>query len=172
MITDEQLLQWARFVATKFESNEAGWQYTRDLGKLKHIRFEEDYTGYNYWTKRLRRAMRSWNPFEYWAPKNSLNKMFQDKPKSLRGYLIHAYAYTRVALRKDKHLPDGILNGNIIFWEEDGEYGALFGPTVGVKVLDFIDADPENPHAVAIVEEMRRMALLSFPGEEREDESS
>lgn len=172
MLTDERILKWARFVATKFQSNVEGWTYTRDLGKLKHIRYESDYTGYNHWTKRLGRAVGKWNPVTYFAPKDSLDKMFKEKNPTIRGYFMRSWIWARVSLRKDSNLPDGLLNGNPVFWEEDGEYGVLFGPTVGVKVLDFLEAEPENPHAVEILAEMKRMAQKSFPGEDEEDESS
>lgn len=168
MLSDDDLIQWARFVATKFQSNVDGWKYTRDLGDLVHIRFKRDYTGYNHWTKRLRRAF-DWG---HLTGTDSISRQIGRRREGLKSRLIGAYAWIVVCLRKDKNLPDGRLNGNITFWEEDGEYGALFGPTVGVKVLDFIEAEPENPHALAILAEMKRMALLSFPGEEMEDESS
>lgn len=164
MLSDDDLIQWARFVATKFQSNVDGWKYTRDLGDLVHIRFKRDYTGYNHWTKRVRRAF-DWG---HLTGRDSLSRQFGLKREGLRMRLISAYSWIVVSLRKNKHLPDGRLNGNIIFWEEDGEYGALFGPTVGVKVLDFIEAEPENPHAVAIIAEMKRMALLSFHREDNE----
>lgn len=167
-IDDAELLRWARFVATKFSTNVQGWKYTRDLGDLVHIRFKRDYTGYNHWTSRMRRAF-NW---KHLTGRDRLSLQIGLKPKNFMDGLLSAWAWIVVCLRKEKNLPDGRLNGNIVFWEEDGEYGALFGPTVGVKVLDFIEAEPENPHAVEILAEMKRMALLSFSEEEKENESS
>lgn len=165
----KELLDWARFVATKFSVNEAGWVYSRNLGTLKHIRYEGDYTGYNHWTKRVARAF---------SPKrllglDSLSRQFNPKFKNrgLKDIYYSALANIVVHLRKDNNLPDGQINGIITQWEEDGEYIMFFGPTVGVKVLDFIEAEPENPHALAIVSEMERMAKLSFDKKEPEDES-
>lgn len=171
---DQKILKWARFVATKFSSNEAGWKYTRDLGDLVHIRFKRDYTGYNIWYKRFLRGLAFAWSHNIHATKGSLAYQFGERTKgrSVWDRLTGFVTYFLIQMRKDKNLPDGILNGNIVFWEEDGEYGALFGPTVGVKVLDFIEAEPENPHARAILDEMKRMAKKSFSGEESEDESS
>lgn len=172
MISDESLLDWARFVATKFQSNVDGWRYTRDLGNLEHIRYKTDYTGRNVWWRRVLSAFRfAWNHNIHPSRKSFARRLRVEK-KSPLARVKGFGTYFMIKVRKADNLPDGLLNSNPVFWEEDGEYGVFFGPTVGVKVLDFIEAEPDNPHAVAIFEEMRRVALLSFPGEETEDESS
>lgn len=160
---DEKLLDWAEFVATKFSKNAEGWKYSRDTGPLRHIRYESDYTGYNHWRKRLRRATRAWNPKRYWKPTDSLDKMFSPKNKTLKGYFIHAWAYSKVALQLDNNMPDGQINGILTHWEEDGEYIALFQPRVGVKVIEFIRANPDNEYARAILKEMHFCKELSWP---------
>lgn len=169
-MNDEKLLDWAEFVATKFSKNAEGWEYSRDTGGLKHIRYESDYTGWNHWRKRLRRAMRAWNPKRYWKPTDSLDKLFTDRAKTLKGYFIHAWAYSQVALQLDDNLPDGQINGIITHWEEDGEYIALFQPRVGMKVLEFIKANPENEYARAILDEMHACKELSWPSKETNDD--
>lgn len=168
-MNDEKLLDWAEFVATKFSKNAEGWKYSRDTGGLKHIRYESDYTGWNHWKNRLRRAVESWNPKRYWNPTDSLDKLFSDRTKTVKGYFIRAWAYSHVALRKDSNLPDGQINGIITHWEEDGEYIALFQPRVGVKVLEFIKANPENEYARAILDEMHACKELSWPSKETND---
>lgn len=170
-MNDEKMLDWAEFVATKFSANHTGWVYSRDLKGLEHIRYRSDYTGYNHWTKRLTRALQKWNPVRYFWPKSSLDKMFavRKRKKSLKGFFIRAWVGSVVALRKDKNLPDGQINGIITHWEEDGEYIALFQPRVGMKVLDFVRSDPTNPYAQAIVTEMRACKELSWPSKGAED---
>ena len=144
----DSTIKFARFVATKFSSNLEGWTYSRDLGDLEYIRFKGDYTGYNHWTKRVKRLL---------TPNRFIRRTRR------RGFSWAGLAsYVSVTLRKDKNLPDGQVNGNFTFWEEDGEYITLFGPTVGLKVLDFLEAEPDHPHARAILAEMKRMEQKSW----------
>lgn len=156
-MNDEKLLKWAEFVATKFSKNAEGWTYSRNTGGLKHIRYESDYTGYNHWTKRVRRAF----DWKHLTGRDSLTRHFR-RP-GLKNRFWEAYGWVVVSLRKDSHLPDGQINGIITHWEEDGEYIALFQPRVGVKVLEFIKANPENEYARAILDEMHACKELSWP---------
>ena len=147
--TDEELLEWAEFVATKFVSNTEGWTRTRNLGSLEHIRYREDYTGYNVWWRRLYRGIRG---------SKGLAKEF--RPRGLMG----RWVWFLVSIEKDNHLPDNVVNkGSIIcHWEEDAEYITFFGPTIGTTVIEWIRSDPENEHAKRILAEMRRVTELSL----------
>lgn len=58
-------------------------------------------------------------------------------------------------LRKESNLPDGQVNGNLTFWEEDGQYIMLFSPLVGREVIKFLRAEPDSPYAQAIIEQMK-----------------
>lgn len=162
-MNDEKLLDWAEFVATKFSKNAEGWKYSRDIGGMKHIRYESDYTGYNHWTKRVCRAF-DWG---HLTGRDGLTQHFR-RP-GLKNRFWEAYGWVVVSLRKDSNLPDGQINGIITHWEEDGEYIALFQPRVGVKVLEFIKANPENEYARAILDEMHACKELSWPSEETND---
>lgn len=161
---DKDLLEWAHFVATKFESSRTGWVYSRDLGGLKHMRYESDSTGWNHWTKRVRRAAN-------WKRLTGVSRLRRgQRPKqSLRNRLIFAFVLARNTLQKDDNLPDGQINGIPTNWEEDGEYIAIFQPRVGVKVLDFIKAEPDNPYAKAILAEMHTCVELSWPSNNDEN---
>lgn len=166
---DEELLNWAEFVATKFYQNGQGWVYSRDLGDLKHLRYASDYTGWNHWTKRLGRALRAWNPREYIRDNKEFPFTLDTRRKpSIRGYFRNAWIATIVHLEKNSNLPDGQINGILTNWEEDGEYIAAFQPRVGLKVLDFLRAEPDNEYAKAILAEMHAIVALSWP-EEKED---
>jgi hypothetical protein len=163
-VKDKELLDWFEFVATKFQANGDGWIYTRDLGDLEHIRHRSDHTGYHHWTRRLRRAINLKNALG----QDSFSRMFNvDRRRTLKEVWGHFRAYVMVAWQLDKNLPDGrIANAAIItHWEEDGEYITLMGPTVGIKVLEFLKAEPDNPYARAILDEMHRLAELSWPTE-------
>lgn len=162
-MNDEKLLKWAEFVATKFRKNAEGWTYSRNTGGLKHIRYESDYTGYNHWTKRVRRAF----DWKHLTGRDSFTRHFR-KP-GLKNRFWEAYWWIVVSLRKDSNLPDGQINGVITHWEEDGEYIALFQPRVGVKVLEFIKANPENEYARAILDEMHACKELSWPSKEADN---
>ena len=158
---DKQLLDWAEFVATKFSKNLDGWVYSRDVGDLEHIRYRSDHTGYNHWTKRVRRAF-AWG---HLTGHDRLSRQLGFRESTIRGQVRAARGWIIVSLRKDKNLPDGQINGIITHWEEDGEYIALFQPRVGVKVIDFLRAEPGNPYAQAILAEMHACKELSWPSE-------
>jgi len=138
-----------------------GWTYTRDIGGLKHIRFERDYTGYNHWTKRLRRAL----DWKHLVGRDTLTSQLRGdrKEDSLYQKFLFAKAYVKVNLFKDSNLPDGSVGGNYVFWEEDGEYIEMVGPTIGALVAEFLMEEPENEHAQAIAGEIRR--ILAKHGE-------
>ena len=170
-MNDERLLKWAHFVATKFSRNVEGWTYSRDTGDLVHIRYKSDTTGYNHWTKRLKRALRPSWLFEYDSLSKQLGKMGFPKEKNLWRKLIGAWARFQVQWQVETNLPDGTVNGIITFWEEDGEYITLFGPTVGVKVIEFLRAEPENQYAQAILAEMHRVKEMSWPSKPSETPS-
>jgi len=160
---DDDILKFAEFVATKFQSNRDGWIYSRDTGDLKHIRYEHDYTGYNHWTQRVQRAF----DLKHLIGRDSFTRqILGDRKESLRTKYLHARAWITVSLKKDSNLPDGQINGNLTHWEEDGEYIALFQPRVGVKVIEFIRANPEHPAARAILDEMHACSELSWPSSE------
>jgi hypothetical protein len=150
-LTDKKLIEFTEFVATKFSDNHKPWVYSRDLGDLDYIRYSSDYTGYNHWTKRLKRAFTPDKLTRRW-----------DTKKSLWEKLVSAWWHVVVALEKDKHLPDGVINGIPTFWEEDGEYIAMMQPIVGQKVIDFLKAEPEHPHAKAILSAMREAYEASW----------
>jgi hypothetical protein len=160
---DEELLDFAHFVATKFESSRNGWKYSRDLGDLKYIRYEHDYTGHNSFKERLKRATNLKRLFGVGLFESSLFGNFKRSPKQI---VTRAYIRAVIALRKRQYKPDGQINGNLIHWEEDGEYMALFQPRVGVKVIEFIRANPDNPYAQEIMKEIRACAALSWSEDE------
>lgn len=170
-VNDKELIGWARFVSTKFSKNVEGWTYSRNTDGLKHIRYESDYTGYNHWTKRLTGGLAfAWSHTIH-SQKGSLAAQLGGVEKGLSPWrrMQQFYAYFMVRMRKDKNLPDGQINGIITHWEEDGEYIALFQPRVGVKVLEFIEDNPDNEYAKAILAVMHDCAELSWPSKEDEE---
>lgn len=126
------------------------WEYTRTTG-IKHIRMVGDSTGRNTFGKRLRRAIAS--AFDT----SELASFFQ--PKSRWHRISFRWACAMEELHLDSNRPDGALNhGSVItHWEEDGEYIQLVQPSVGEMLADFLDAEPDNPHAVKIAGEISRI---------------
>lgn len=136
-----------------------GWVYSRDIGDLVHIRFKSDTTGYDHWTKRYARAL---DPKGLLGIDKISKMIWGDEPRnrSIKDIALEAWAYFYVNSRVDTNLPDGRIHGNITFWEEDGEYIEMVGPTVGEKIAEFLIREPENPHAIAIAEEIQRILSL------------
>jgi hypothetical protein len=134
-----------------------GWKYSRNIKDLELIRFKHDYTGYNHWTKRVRRAF---------DPKHLLGIDSISKQLKFRRHgFLSALAWIKVSLQKDDNLPDGMIGGNITFWEEDGEYIECVGPTIGERIADFLIEEPDNPHAIRIAEEIERIVWRDRSGE-------
>lgn len=136
------------------------WQYTR-LHNIKHIRYADDYKGYDHPLKRLRRTffpsrssrrlgrmLRSVRTWDWKRPVESIKLVWW----TLKAHVV-------VGLRTDSNRPDGVLNGGgvITHWEEDGEYIQLVQPSVGSLLADFLMEEPEHPHAQLIVAEIDRI---------------
>lgn len=164
--TTVEVGKYVKSLATHFTSQTKGWYYTRDIGDLKHIRYGSDSTGYNHWTKRVRRAF----DWKHLTGRDPFSRMFRNKGVKRR--LISAWAWIYVSLRKDNHRPDGVVGGAITHWEEDGEYIESMGPTIGVLVAEFLIAEPEHPHAIRIADEIRRIVWRDRTKEETGDEDS
>lgn len=158
-MSKNRVLKHARFVAEQFSANHNGWKYSRDTGDLLYIRYRSDVTGYNHWTKRVARPF----DWKYLTGRDSFTRALPRKPRILRDQVRSAWAWIYVSLQQERHLPDGQVNGIITHWEEDGEYIALFQPIVGMKVLDFLEAEPDHPHAKLILAEMERASEMSWP---------
>lgn len=131
----DQLRQYAEHF------QQTDWNYTRDTGRLEAIRYNEPFDAL---PERIKRAVR-WL-FE------------RDAVLGPRG-LRERIQFARYALERDKHMPDGVLdNGNIItHWEETGEYLQYVQPSVGSLIADWMDAEPDNPHAIRVAQEMKRI---------------
>jgi len=164
---DKELLDFVEFVATKFQDDREGWVYSRDLGDLKHIRYESDYTGYNHWTKRIKRAFAP----RYLFGRDSISRTLGFGSGGLKQRVKEAVAWAKVSLEKEKNLPDGIINGIPTNWEEHGEYLMAMQPRVGAKVIEFLRAEPGHPHAQAILAEMHTCVELSGWGGTSEEDS-
>lgn len=131
----DQLRQYATHFAPR------DWDYTRDLGDLKSIR----YSGRNSALRvRLRMAFRA------------LVKRRADWERMIK---VSRWRMVRAHLRRDNHLPDGVLDGGSIIthWEETGEYLQYVQPSVGELLADLMDAHPDLPEVVAIAAEMKRI---------------
>lgn len=170
-MNNEKLLDWAEFVATKFRDDRDGWKYSRNLGGLKHIRYESDYTGPNHWWKRFVRGLEFGWEHHFHAKPGSLAHQLAgtERHTSLWSRIRGFWIYFLIQVRKDSNLPDGQIHGIITHWEENGEYIALFQPRVGVKVIEFIRDNPNNQYARAILDEMHACKELSWPSKEKDD---
>lgn len=121
------------------------WAYTRDLGDLREIRYArpED----SLWG-RIREAVR-------WLLRTP------QKWEQQLGFTGGAWRLRMAlhVLRRDRHLPDGVLDGGsvIAIWEETGEYLQYVQPSVGALLADLMDAHPHLPEVQAIADEMKRI---------------
>lgn len=134
-----------KFMANLFASE---WDYTRNH-HLKSIRYEDDYNKFDKFSSRMKHAL------ECLYRRDGIFATEMFSPWTLKDRVSLALHF----IKRDPNLPDGSLAGGkiITYWEEDGEYLQLVQPTVGSLLADFLEQEPDNPHAVLIVKEMERI---------------
>lgn len=130
-----------RTYATHFAHRD--WNYTR-VSPIKRIQYDYD----DNLKKRIGRSLRY---------------IFHKPPKwlddELRSDFLWRLRMAAHVLRPNLNEPDGVLdNGNIITnWEETAEYLQFVQPTVGEMFAEWMMAEPDNPHAIKIAKEMKRI---------------
>lgn len=130
----DQLRQYAEH----FEQHD--WDYTRDLGNLRPLHFGPRWPSIQSALRYLVRGTTG---------------IFPEEPSMRPG----RFAMARAALRNYDTSPDGVLDrGSIItIWEETGEYLQYVQPSVGSLLADWMEAEPDSPHAQRIAAEMKRI---------------
>lgn len=162
MTTEDVLRVAAALRAYAEHFVQSDWDYTR-LHEIEHIRMKNDRSGYNHPLRRLARTVPRLLDFARPNPTKGdglLSLFISERDLGLRSRLAWAWATLHVGLRSDKNLPDGVLDGGgiITHWEETGEYLQFVQPSVGSKIADLLEAEPESPHARAIAAEMDRIS--------------
>lgn len=167
-MTTDTTLEYVRYVATKFGHHiDRSWVATDDLGGLEHIRYTSDHTGRLSLKSRIKLAV---------TPNKtllSLNRLVT-KNTGVRRRVTYTVEATLRRIRRiwklDDNLPDALVGRNIFHWSEEAEYVTAFGPSVGVLILDFLEDQPDNPHAIKILEEMTTMVSRMSDNEEGNNE--
>lgn len=134
----DQLRQYAEHFV------QSDWNYTRDTG-IHSIRYTDEKVPHERLRNRVRQCLR-----ELTRRRNDdLDRMIEVPRLSM------ALHY----LKRDRNEPDGVLdNGSIItHWEETGEYLQYVQPSVGSLIADWMEAEPDNPHAALVAAEMKRI---------------
>ena len=144
MATDQEIRNFLRWNATVYDCD--GWVYSDDLSDLVEVRYRNDLRGATGWLSRLGRAFNVRVILCRDEVSRALGMRF-----SWRGVWEHVV----VSLRRERLIPDCRVGGNLVWWDEDGVCIAMMSPNVCVAVLDFIEAEPGNPHAVALMGELR-----------------
>lgn len=135
-------VEYLDYLSNHFEFRD--WDYTR-VSHIQDIKYTYDHDKRNQFGYRIRMAFRfafrkhDWWPFG-WTLRDRVSMFFY-------------------SLKRDKNVPDGVLDGgNIItFWEETGEYLTMMQPTVGALLVNFLKEEPEHPHAKLIIAELDRL---------------
>lgn len=144
------------------------WNLTTDLGDLRAVRRAGDYSGYERPDRRLRRALTA-TVRPYIRP-SGLDRMMGAGRYEHSGlgrnplrHVIVMLNWTRATLRANlrtpRHLPDARLEnaGILTWWFEDGYYVQMMQRSTGELIADFLEAEPTNPHAIAIAAEIGRI---------------
>jgi hypothetical protein len=152
---------YLRSVATHHVHSHESWGWTRSHG-IKRIVTKDTGKGRETLRNRIKHTVSAFRGL--WFPKSTLDTFLRDLragDKNLpfwRRVQLHYYtilATVRVGMSTDKNRPDGSFpTGVIAYWEEDGEYIQVMQPSVGELLAEFLEAEPENPHAVKISEEI------------------
>lgn len=128
-----------RFMATLFVYDD--WHCDSDLGGLTSIRYS--YPEDTVWG-RIKQAFR-------WLTRK------RQPWEAMLG--VGRFAMARFSLGRDLHLPDCRLDGGnvLVYWAETAAYVEAMQPKVGALVAEWMLAEPDNPHALAIAREMQRI---------------
>jgi hypothetical protein len=147
--THAETVQTLRDYATHFAPRD--WNYTRQV-RIKHIRYEGDWTGDAHPLRRLHRTLSRFVRID------DLERMLMDS-KRVPWAWKHPLITLKTGLRTERHLPDGQLdNGGVLtYWEETGEYLQMVQPSVGALIADLLDAHPDLPEVQAVVAEIQRI---------------
>lgn len=129
----DQLRQYAEH----FEQRD--WDYTRNVGDLRPLHFGSRWPHIKTALRYLVKGVKPLGP---------------DDP-----FRVGRWSMVRAAWRGYDHEPDGVLdNGCIItVWEETGEYLQYIQPSVGSLIADWMEAEPDSPHAALVAAEMKRI---------------
>jgi hypothetical protein len=132
----EQLRQYAEHFVVR------DWNYTRQLGGLQSIKYDDPW---DYLRNRIKRAL----GYLFQIRKSEWEKIIK----------VNRFRMAWYTLQRDKHRPDGVLDGGSIIthWEETGEYLQYVQPSVGLIVAKFMTEQPENPYAQMLADEMKRI---------------
>lgn len=117
------------------------WHAEGDLGGLTSIRY-------------------SWSEDTVWGRVKQALRWLTRKRQPWEQMLgVGRFAMARYALRRDRHLPDCRLDGGnvLVYWSETADYIQQMQPKVGALVAEWMLAEPDNPHALAIAREMQRI---------------
>jgi hypothetical protein len=71
------------------------------------------------------------------------------------GKRLHMFWFTLSHV--ERNLPDGKVGSIYTYWMEDGRYIMMMQPSVGSLLADFLEQEPDNPHAQKIREEMDKI---------------
>lgn len=158
----DQLRQYAEHFAQR------DWNYTRkhDVVAIRYAykpyRSRGDgkmHRDYDHPISRIRRVIVDLGPWWASASRRRNRDNFVERMHREFSYAFRLKFALTNTLRRDKHLPDGVLdNGGIItHWEETGEYLQYVQPSVGSLIADWMEAEPDNPHAQRVAAEMKRV---------------
>lgn len=163
-VEEQNVINDAVFNACKFARNHSPLEYDPVNEDLIHIRYAGDSTGYFSKVNRIKRAVK--NFWEYlFKGKDLLGFIDDEKPsflKRIQNRWFNAISMAKVNLTKDKHLPDATVNDNIYHWDEDAIYAVYFQPLVGMEILRFLQAEPDNPWAQRIAKTMTEVSSKTF----------
>lgn len=122
------------------------WSYTR-LHRVSRVEHIGDPSSWERFKNAARAAFKF--PFRL----DSLAKML-----GLSRWYVYKYKIKQ-EWRGKRRIPDGSLKGGSIlsYWEEDGEYIQIMQPSVGLLIADWLDANPDDPHAVKVRDQMEKI---------------
>ena len=152
-MNDTELVAHAKFLAGMSDTDK--WVYRRNNGQLKEIVFSK-VSSRNRLRYRLKKAFSFKTVFLNWRGVLSRNNLDQYGFWScFKWVFVVPFNNFRIALQRDKVVPDGSVGTVFTIWEEDGEFLNLFSPAVALKVVEFLETDPTHPAAVAVLEQLR-----------------
>ena len=147
-----ETVEYAREVSNYFVRQDE-WYRIKSNHNIKDIKYTTP-DPYERFYRRLGRAFSGFFEMvlnlDTWG-----NALLGVRGKSLRHRLRYAWRVFKITLERDQNTPEMVVNDTMIcFWSEDAIYLVVSQPRVFNLVLDWIEAEPNNPHAQKIVAEI------------------
>lgn len=168
----DEVIKWAGILkryATHHVHDD--WPYSRDKGAIMYAVHERDYFFDSHYLKEIRGSITRAFTGVRRVRKGSIDALLYKPGKlTLKDRLFELSMvplWLKRSVLNNRIGYDGMVNGNLFLWEEDGEYVNVANPKVGALLADWMIAEPESEFAQKIAAQIKKSKELTWEGVEK-----